>query len=245
MPVQCVCENPSCGKAFFKNPSEIARGAGHYCSRSCASAAQKHVRLCLNPACQKPFITLTCRIKRGGGIYCSLACSRNKALEERFWEKVQVCSHGKECFYCCFLWKGATDGQGYGVLAINDTKRTKKLKTHRIAYELLNKRALIYPLKACHHCDTKLCVNGMHLYAGTQYQNIQDAVRRNRVARGERQAKARLHTTDIPMIWARRAQGATLQEIAGMLAVCDQTIGDVLRLRTWKHVSHSVNGPQP
>ena len=35
MPVECVCQNPTCGKTFVSYPAKIARGAGKYCSQYC------------------------------------------------------------------------------------------------------------------------------------------------------------------------------------------------------------------
>lgn len=35
-----------------------------------------------------------------------------------------------------------------------------------------------------HQCDTPLCVNPGHILDGSQYDNVQDAVRRGRHARG-------------------------------------------------------------
>lgn len=76
----------------------------------------------------------------------------------------------------CWLWSMGMSGEGYGILR-NESAEVEK--AHRFSYrtfvgDIPNGRLI------CHHCDTKLCVNPDHLYAGTPQDNVRDMVRRGR-----------------------------------------------------------------
>lgn len=80
----------------------------------------------------------------------------------------------------CWNWTGAQK-QGYGQI----TFLKRNLNAHRISYILFNNRyellvdgASIY---ACHKCDNKLCVNPEHIFEGTYYDNLYDAVVKDRM----------------------------------------------------------------
>ena len=55
----------------------------------------------------------------------------------------------------------------------------KTVRAHRISYQLF-----IGPISkgmmVCHSCDNPLCVNPKHLFLGTQKDNIQDLMKKNR-----------------------------------------------------------------
>ena len=78
----------------------------------------------------------------------------------------------------CINWTGAMDGRGYGVRRINK----KVVKAHRAA--LAEAEGIDIPppsVKCLHSCDNPVCVNPDHLRWGTQFDNVQDAVKRGRL----------------------------------------------------------------
>jgi hypothetical protein len=75
----------------------------------------------------------------------------------------------------CWEWAGARQKIGYGVVR----NGTVLMLAHRVAYELAH-GPVPEGLNVLHDCDNRGCVNPKHLYAGTQSQNILDAVRRGR-----------------------------------------------------------------
>lgn len=81
-------------------------------------------------------------------------------------------------------------------------------------------------MKVCHTCDTRACVNPEHLFVGTQRDNIDDAMKKGRLAtkltRGDAEAIREMAHTGIP-----RA------EIASIFGVSYWTICDVVSKRTW------------
>lgn len=75
----------------------------------------------------------------------------------------------------CLLWLGPTDSYGYAQLR---TKR-RRIRISRALLGLTDRR-----LNACHHCDTPLCVNEGHLFAGTQRDNLDDMAAKGRANNG-------------------------------------------------------------
>lgn len=75
----------------------------------------------------------------------------------------------------CWLWKGRKDKDGYGIFMHE--------RTHRIMYELVC-GPIPKGLNICHNCpdgDNSSCCNPFHLWAGTQKENIQDAMKKGRM----------------------------------------------------------------
>lgn len=246
MPVQCVCQNPLCGKPFLVPDQALSRGRGRFCSRRCTQTVFRKPKrihpqaLCENPACGKPFTPDRTNLKRGGGKYCSIQCvgqAKSVPLLNRFWQKIQRCDHGTNCIYCCWPWLAAFNEHGYGVISIKNAPGITSPLAHRISWELWNKRQVPPELHVNHHCDCPPCCSPMHLYCGTQEENMHDAARRHRTIQGEQCIQAKLCEQDIPHIFQMHAQGMFLKDIATHFSVNRATIGDVVNHRTWKHVS--------
>jgi len=90
--------------------------------------------------------------------------------ENRFWSKVDVKGEGE-----CWEWSGCKFANGYGVFRLSG----KNYRAHRIAYVLV-----IGPIPdetlVCHKCDNRACQNANHFFLGTQKDNIQDMLKKNR-----------------------------------------------------------------
>lgn len=100
----------------------------------------------------------------------------------RFWKNVKV-GYPDECW----LWIGGTHTQaGYGLLMVGTVGKKRRWHlVHRLAYLL--KHGEIPDRKLVRHkCDVKLCVNPRHLELGTDYENIMDAVTRQKLNCGEK-----------------------------------------------------------
>ena len=81
-----------------------------------------------------------------------------------------------------------------------------------------------------HLCNNPLCVNPDHLEPGTQKENVQDAVRAGRVARGERNGASKLTAAAVRAI--REASG-TQAQIAKEHGVTQQLISAVRLRKVW------------
>lgn len=110
---------------------------------------------------------------------------------DRFWSKVDIKGPNE-----CWDWNSYKHRQGYGVIKVN----SKLLLAHRVSAELAG---ISIKDKICHSCDNPSCVNPNHLFAGTQKDNINDKINKQRQARGERAGSAKL--TELQVIEIRNA----------------------------------------
>lgn len=91
---------------------------------------------------------------------------------ERFWKKVCVGTVEE-----CWLWTGRRNQHGYGLWT--PTFRAKDLRAHRVSYEL-KVGPIPDGLFVCHRCDVRNCVNPIHLFVGTNTDNMLDKIQKGR-----------------------------------------------------------------
>ncbi len=154
-------------------------------------------------------------------------------IETRFHQKyIPVTNCG------CWIWTDAPDKYGYGRLQIGG----KAVKAHRISYEIhkgdLDKNKLV-----CHTCDMPICVNPDHLYLGTNQDNMDDMVRRNRSVPaynphpGELNGRAVLtHDDVVDILYKYYYLGENSGKLSEKYPVTTSGIQSILRGKTWKHV---------
>lgn len=76
----------------------------------------------------------------------------------------------------CWEWNGPRYPNGYA--------QTGKGSGHRLVWKTTH--GPIAPgLFVCHHCDNKPCINPAHLFLGTGKDNMQDCVKKGRIAKGD------------------------------------------------------------
>jgi len=164
---------------------------------------------------------------------------RFKTIEERFWEKVDKSGD-------CWIWTAAKNSDGYGRFRVNG----KCVGAHRIAY-LLTFDSIPDGLQVCHACDNPACVNPIHLFLGTQRDNIVDMVAKGRqrgapgdtnasrlyperLARGVKNVNAKLTEEDVREIrYLHEEFGTTGADLAKQRKVCKSTICRILQRKTW------------
>jgi hypothetical protein len=163
----------------------------------------------------------------------------------------------------CWPWTGHRNYAGYGVMYLSQGRNN--YATHRIAYFLETGKDLD-GLFACHRCDNPPCCNPNHIFPGTAKQNTEDAVRKGRIAtgdragarkhpdtlrrgsdhwakrnphlsaRGERQGHAKLTEQAVREIRLRSSVGHTNSEIAKDYGVRPGNIWHIVNGLSWRHV---------
>lgn len=155
-------------------------------------------------------------------------------LKDRFLSK--ICTPNENG---CKEWTGAIRA-GYGALTICDRNSkyqyNKVFYAHRISYELFISE-IPEGLCVCHKCDNKKCVNPDHLFLGTHKDNISDMMKKGRgnIKNGEKHFNSKLKESDIKNIF-NLSKKLSQRKIAKIFNVCQGTIYDVLKNKTWSHV---------
>jgi hypothetical protein len=154
----------------------------------------------------------------------------NEDIKVRFWAKVKK-GGGDECW----PWTATKTKNGYGQLNISG----KMCSSHRISKAIdmgLNHPGEI-ALSVLHSCDNPSCCNPSHLFLGSQKDNMDDMVGKQRQQRGERNGLAKL--TEAKVLKARRLYATgnyTQGDIANILHVSASSMSSVIKRKTWKHI---------
>lgn len=131
----------------------------------------------------------------------------------------------------CWIWLGAViDSTGYGTFNWNK----KIVSAHRASF-VLAKGEIPEGAMVLHKCDVRCCVNPEHLYLGDHTQNMQDMLDRDRSARGEKNAHAKLTSLQVEEI--RRTyvkRRGNLMALAKKFGVSRYAIHYVLKRETWQ-----------
>lgn len=136
----------------------------------------------------------------------------NETVESRFAEKC-----GQRTINGCIPWLGTKTERGYGVLRLAG-RGSRKTCAHRIAW-VLSKGDLSPEVLVLHRCDNPSCVNVEHLFLGSQKENTEDMVSKNRHMWRYPLPWQKLNATDGERIRDMRRFGRTQQQVAEWLGV--------------------------
>lgn len=88
-----------------------------------------------------------------------------------------------------------------------------------------------------HKCDNRKCVNPNHLFLGTNQDNVQDMLNKNRQLKGESHGKSTLTEADVLQIRELHATGKySMRALGRMFGVTHLAIHCVVYRKTWKHI---------
>jgi hypothetical protein len=185
-------------------------------------------------ACLLRFPAMSGRFLLGDSMYTS------KEIE-RFWSKID--KERSQIFYNgtrCWEWTGAPTHNGYGRFPL----RSGTIRAHRVAYEL-DYGDIPDGLFVLHHCDNRLCCHPLHLFLGTQQNNMDDMAEKGRSTAGEKHANHKL--TDSQVAEIRRSYGfwgkggETSTALAKEFGVNQTQISSIVGGKTWKHLDGEIH----
>lgn len=140
----------------------------------------------------------------------------------------------------CWNWKASLMNSGYGQFLYTREGKTKNISAHRMAFQLF-KGEIPSGMQVNHTCDNKRCVNPIHLYIGTQSENLYDAVNRGRHKSnnlfGNKNPKTKLNIEDVIKIRESYKSGTASQgALAKKYGVSQANISSIVLRETWKHI---------
>lgn len=110
----------------------------------------------------------------------------------------------------------------------------KKEYAHRLSYAL-HHGGIAEGMYVCHKCDNPKCINPEHLFLGTPRDNSQDALAKDRLARGERVAQSKLKPDDVLKIRGK-AGLQTQASLAAEYGVSIASISNIIKRKRWAHL---------
>lgn len=128
----------------------------------------------------------------------------------------------------CLEFTGYKDRNGYGQVTIKGRRKY----AHRAAYEEAHGE-IPKGLVLRHTCDNPACVRLEHLIVGTQTENMQDKVNRDRHQKGVQFSTAKLDDDKVRFI---RSSKLKLRELREMFGVSEGILSEVRRGKRWAHV---------
>ena len=170
--------------------------------------------------------------------YCSVEC-RKKDGNQSLFESLLVTAYSDDFAkrwdsYPCLVWPHGKAGRdGYGKVWLDGRRNLTHVAAWEKTFGELPKGHGV-----CHHCDNPPCFRPIHLFAGTQEDNIRDCITKGRrnFARGERIGEAVLVTDEIREIRRLRNLGYTQQHIADKFNISQCHVSEIVRMISWKHV---------
>lgn len=164
------------------------------------------------------------RLRVHGNVHTNLYSE--ESCKQRFWSRVDIRTDSE-----CWPWAARLDRDGYGMFCF----RGSNYHASKLAYWFTNGRKPF--LSVLHTCDNAACCNPAHLYEGTQRQNINDKIERNRMARGEANGSSRYTTNQIEKVCRLIRDGLNAVQIERIVGVKRDTVKLVRRGKQWRHIS--------
>lgn len=231
-PVACVI----CGTQFIPKGQATRSHRQRYCSLPCRGEGRRTRTTQQCALCDKIFFVTPAILKNGEGKFCSQACAYKsrfrEPLEERIARQIDFTSSPTGCH----LWQGAVNNDGYP--SIHSASMGKKhLRLNRWILEQTKGPPPQDKPNANHTCHTPLCLNGEHLYWGSQAENMKDMKEARHSTFGEKSTNAKLTEQQVieirTLYWQEHYQQ---QVLAARYGISRPNICVLLKRQTWNHI---------
>lgn len=149
-----------------------------------------------------------------------------------FWAKVYVCGPDE-----CWPWLASVNRKCYGTFQFDG----RKAIASRVAWILANGDP--GSLAVCHRCDNPICVNPLHLFLGSQLDNVADRVTKGRNAnrKGELNTAAKLKVADVLRLRCLHAKGVRNVTLASEFGLSPGGVSCIVRNITWRDLGMEGN----
>lgn len=158
-----------------------------------------------------------------------------RPMIDRLWARVE-----RDPKTGCLLWRGHVAKNGYGMMKIGRNP-TRYESVHRIAYRIFYGEIPKDRPFVCHHCDVPICIEGSHLFAGTQGDNVRDCWEKGRGftpggAKGEEHPNSHLTASQVLDIRARYGSGERQTRLAEEYGIRQGHVSNLVLRKSWRHL---------
>ena len=144
----------------------------------------------------------------------------------RFWSYVDKKSPEE-----CWQWMLSSDSRGYGEIRLQN----RLWRSSRVAYHLRH-GSIPSGMHVLHKCDNPLCCNPDHLFAGTNFDNMQDMLKKGRGKNRftKRPNVTRLTAEQVREIRKLHAAGSSSKVLGKTYRIDPKTVSRIVNRHTWK-----------
>lgn len=170
------------------------------------------------------------KVKTTCCVFCSNKFTTEKMNQVHCGIKCRIFAHIEKIDNGCWIWKGSTDRDGYGLMSIDDRSR----RVHRISYEVFKEEKIPFDKNACHSCDTPACVNPDHIFVAKSFENTQDMMEKGRSRFSGRGVI--LNAEKIKKIRFLASHSFSSADIGRMFKIGAPHVDQIVERKIWDHI---------
>lgn len=150
----------------------------------------------------------------------------------------------------CWLWTGSrvfnkAVGNTYGKFTWTvGYNKTVTRNSHNVSFRIKHGRWRKQELVLRHSCHNVLCVNPAHLFEGTQQDNLNDALKDKRIARGERLSNSLTDEKVLELRSMYASRQYTQKQLSEKFGISQPQVSLIVRGKAWSHLSGSMEVPR-